>query len=1196
MKKLTKRLLSLALVVVMVFGMVPQSVAASDTSTPEAPFTAITTADGGEVSAKYVDTVSAATEWATYNDAPYYLVTVPEGTESVKVTYPADISIAGSPTAYSYTLEVPGYGLGYGSENFEVETNDDGSNTVTIPIANYLLDEDGKGTAISLENGNGTFDPITFFAFQYGEEQKDNLTYTMYLRSGSSGNYEYLDTSVFGEKGVVLDRSTYSPWPNNASLVVKDSNGNNVEAKWTIDNENAAKLQDRSTYTDYEQGLIRVSCMGSNRCEYGIVTATLEDGTTLTLKVTNINFPTTVYYTGVESEDGVGYYGSYSDSHAYGAPGDEFTPVYVLRNGNTPLIEPELNYLTLKLNSDNEDVVKIENGKAKIVGEGTAKVWLSVTAPYDGLDKEYGNKLVNGFEFRAITVHADKGYLKNVTFADEEGKSIDSLEVSENKTATAKLVFNPEDAYTYGIMASSENEEVAKVKLTDKMLTVTGVSEGTTTVKVNYGPSSTNYTKVVKIPVTVTKGHEHSYTSVVTKPTCTEQGYTTYTCECGYSYKDDYTDATGHHYEDGVCTECGAKDPSSTDVPSVTVYFSFSHDDKFETCEESGAVMGLKKVTVPYFDLANYGLENFYFSSEEYGSDGSYEGVGAPGSDLMPGTAEFAYGKITMLHLFIYATEVYYCGVDPSEAGQGYLCEAGIMGSDVFNISGSTGSSFLNNIWNYDLNLNYYLNYEYPLASEGWGSTSDQILLHDGDIVTLGHFTSWSFFGDPSSIFNYIKADKSEAEQGEKINLTLYHAGADMMGDYSTAHTKIDYCPDVYYVNVDDMTTGDVTDESVWTHIGTAKADGTITLDTTELEPGTYMVAMAGQYGTDYTDEICSTPGGVLVTVKEKIFSVQLDDNLSGASEIKTGEDYTFTVKEAANYDYVTAATVGGKLVMPRDNKDGTYTIENVDGDLVIKAVRTPKNYRVTVDGAGKADTTADGKATYNEDYSFNVVEDSAYTYEVSATIAGKEYTFEEPVDGTYTISGEDVTGDIEINVTKTKKPVDVSNIKITGISKKIVAGKKVQLSATVTPSNASNKSVKWESSNKKVATVNSKGLVTMKAKTGGKTVTIYAYAKDGSGVKASYKITSMKGIVKSIKISGAKSVKNGKTLKLKATVSATKGANKTLTWKSSNTKYATVKNGKVTTYKAGKGKKVTITAMATDGSNQKKSVKISIK
>ena len=40
--------------------------------------------------------------------------------------------------------------------------------------------------------------------------------------------------------------------------------------------------------------------------------------------------------------------------------------------------------------------------------------------------------------------------------------------------------------------------------------------------------------------------HSHSYTQVVTKPTCTERGYTTYTCDCGDTYVSDYVNSTGH--------------------------------------------------------------------------------------------------------------------------------------------------------------------------------------------------------------------------------------------------------------------------------------------------------------------------------------------------------------------------------------------------------------------------------------------------------------------------------------------------------------------------------------------------------------------------------------------------------------------------------------------------------------------------
>ena len=75
--------------------------------------------------------------------------------------------------------------------------------------------------------------------------------------------------------------------------------------------------------------------------------------------------------------------------------------------------------------------------------------------------------------------------------------------------------------------------------------------------------------------------HTHSYTSAVTAPTCTAAGYTTYTCSCGENYKDDYKDALGHDYKNGVCTRCKTADPdyeppewiSFVDVPSTEYYY-----------------------------------------------------------------------------------------------------------------------------------------------------------------------------------------------------------------------------------------------------------------------------------------------------------------------------------------------------------------------------------------------------------------------------------------------------------------------------------------------------------------------------------------------------------------------------------------------------------------------------------------------
>ena len=181
--------------------------------------------------------------------------------------------------------------------------------------------------------------------------------------------------------------------------------------------------------------------------------------------------------------------------------------------------------------------------------------------------------------------------------------------------------------------------------------------------------------------------------------------------------------------------------------------------------------------------------------------------------------------------------------------------------------------------------------------------------------------------------------------------------------------------------------------------------------------------------------------------------------------------------------------------------------------------------------------------------------------------------------------------------ITVANPVVKVTGIKITASSRSIAAGKKVQLKATAAPSNADNKAVTWTSSNKKVATVNSKGVVTFNKKAGGKKVTITAAAKDGSKKYAKITLRCMKGSVKSIKLSGKTTLKPGKTTKLKAKVTTVNGkANKSVVWSSSNTKLATVdKNGKV---KAVKGKKgtVKITARAVDGSGKKATIKIRIK
>lgn len=175
---------------------------------------------------------------------------------------------------------------------------------------------------------------------------------------------------------------------------------------------------------------------------------------------------------------------------------------------------------------------------------------------------------------------------------------------------------------------------------------------------------------------------------------------------------------------------------------------------------------------------------------------------------------------------------------------------------------------------------------------------------------------------------------------------------------------------------------------------------------------------------------------------------------------------------------------------------------------------------------------------------------------------------------------------------------VTVPTVKVTGITlnkttASVVKGKTVALTATVTPDTATDKTIKWTTSNKNVATVSTDGVVTAKA---AGTAIITATAADDSGVKATCKITVTNPVIKVTKVTLNKttaSVVKGKTLTLTATVTPTNATNKNVTWKSSNTKIATVDgNGKVTAVAAGTA---TITCTAKADKSKSATCKITV-
>ena len=156
----------------------------------------------------------------------------------------------------------------------------------------------------------------------------------------------------------------------------------------------------------------------------------------------------------------------------------------------------------------------------------------------------------------------------------------------------------------------------------------------------------------------------------------------------------------------------------------------------------------------------------------------------------------------------------------------------------------------------------------------------------------------------------------------------------------------------------------------------------------------------------------------------------------------------------------------------------------------------------------------------------------------------------------------------------KESQTIPVTSISVNPTSLTLEEGETANISATVSPSNATDKTVAWSSSSTAVATVKEgvvtavkEGSATITAKAGGKTATcaVKVQAKFVAVTSVSLDKTSLE-------------MTEGEEITLAATVKPDNATDKTVTWTSSNDDIATVKDGKVKGIKTGTA---TITAKA---------------
>lgn len=200
---------------------------------------------------------------------------------------------------------------------------------------------------------------------------------------------------------------------------------------------------------------------------------------------------------------------------------------------------------------------------------------------------------------------------------------------------------------------------------------------------------------------------------------------------------------------------------------------------------------------------------------------------------------------------------------------------------------------------------------------------------------------------------------------------------------------------------------------------------------------------------------------------------------------------------------------------------------------------------------------TISPKSASNKNITWKSSDKSVATVNSSGKVTAKAV-------GTAVISCTTKDGEYKASCTVTvKKFVSAKSVKLNKSKKSLYVTDTYTLKATVSPSNASNKGVKWKSSDKKVATVNSSGKVTAVGKG---TATITCTTKDG-GYKATCTVTVKKVDVTGVNLSTTElKLEVGESERIFADVRPSNASNQNIIWKSSDKSVATVSSsGKVT-------------------------------
>ncbi|WP_456360685.1 dockerin type I domain-containing protein [Vescimonas sp.] len=389
-----------------------------------------------------------------------------------------------------------------------------------------------------------------------------------------------------------------------------------------------------------------------------------------------------------------------------------------------------------------------------------------------------------------------------------------------------------------------------------------------------------------------------------------------------------------------------------TPAKKVTVYVTISNDG-VPIRGKDGTILCHKAITVPYFDLSRYDMPEFYRFHTANG-EGEY-------------VDENIVERPTGLHLYLYLLERYFIGLPEEECGKGKYTRSDLEGfilrDDVLymdeetaytadtlaalKITGSPTSLYMANFWGHDENLMYYRNHCYPYMSPGWGSTSDYILLSNGDTWDVAMYSNWSFWSSGGA-FTCFGQDEYSVRPGTQMTVNTQA--------YGTTFEGSDFYP---FSNLDVFLYNDK-----WEQIEQYKeaADGKSTFSfTAPTEEGTYYLVGMDPYRKIATDD----SGG---TNYAKIAPATAILNVSATAELERpfqSISVNGTKLNAKNISYEGIVTLGSE-----DNEEFKNVYEEI-----------PKYHVIVPEGTESVDIT------YNEGVDIYHADATAYGYETDLAV-----------------------------------------------------------------------------------------------------------------------------------------------------------------------------------------------------------------